>query len=304
MPGLRKEHVLAILCSDIHLSHTPPLARSAEPDWYAAMSRQLIELDALAGRCECPIVYAGDIFDRWNAPPELINFALEYLPQGYAVPGQHDLPLHNPNDISKSAYWTLVTTNSLCNLRAGKTRKVADGFYLTGFPWGSLLESTEPPRFGFFRLAVVHKYCWLPRHNPAQKDAGFAPAIKQHLNGFDAIVVGDNHSGFISGNLINCGTFFRRRIDERNYRPMIGLLLASGKIVPYYMDVSQDKFIEQVDESMKVLRYSGFSEFVTELERLESDGLDFVDALKQAMKITLNEEGRKLILEALEEVVR
>ena len=26
-----------------------------------------------------PVICAGDIFDRWNAPAELINFALAYL---------------------------------------------------------------------------------------------------------------------------------------------------------------------------------------------------------------------------------
>ena len=40
--------VLAILCSDIHLSHNAPVARSAEPDWYIAMKRPLDEIADLA----------------------------------------------------------------------------------------------------------------------------------------------------------------------------------------------------------------------------------------------------------------
>lgn len=266
------------------------------------MRRQLSELDTLAAHCKCSIIYAGDIFDKWNAPPELINFALGHLSLGYAVPGQHDLPLHNPNDIEKSAYWTLVTTDTIINLREGRTRNI-NGLCLTGFPWGASLTPMENPHPDSFHLAVVHKYCWVPKHNPAQipGDKHIAYSFVKKLKGFDAIVTGDNHSGFITNNgkLINCGTFFRRRIDERNYRPMVGLLLASGKIVPYYMDVCQDKFIEQA-EKLEELQYSGFSEFVTELERLESDGLDFVDALTRAMKMTVSKEGRKLILEALE----
>src|SRR4051812_12555947 len=68
--------VNSLWCSDIHLSHKPPIARSAEPCWYSAMQRQLDELRSVALELDVPIFVAGDIFDRWNPPPELINFAI------------------------------------------------------------------------------------------------------------------------------------------------------------------------------------------------------------------------------------
>ena len=37
----KSPQVLAILCSDLHLQMKPPVARSAEPDWFAAMRRPL-----------------------------------------------------------------------------------------------------------------------------------------------------------------------------------------------------------------------------------------------------------------------
>ena len=39
--------VVAILCSDIHLSHRPPACRTGERDWYEAMARTLDKLAAM-----------------------------------------------------------------------------------------------------------------------------------------------------------------------------------------------------------------------------------------------------------------
>ena len=115
--------VIALLVGDIHLSAKAPLCRAKEPDWFEAMARPLMELVDLQKQIGKesdgipPILCAGDVFDRWNSPPELINFALEYLPpQMYSIPGQHDLPNHNYNEIDRSAYWTLVAANKITNV--------------------------------------------------------------------------------------------------------------------------------------------------------------------------------------------
>lgn len=98
--------VIAVLCSDIHLCHTCPPARSNEPNWYDAMARTLDELAGIASHYYVPILCAGDVFDRWNSPPELINFAIKHLPPMHCIPGQHDLPNHSLEDIRRSAYST------------------------------------------------------------------------------------------------------------------------------------------------------------------------------------------------------
>jgi len=89
-----KAKVLAILMADIHLSLKAPIWRSAEPDWLDAQARPLKEVKLLQDKYKCPVICAGDIFDRsrktadgWNAPAELINYAIEYLPDDmYAIP--------------------------------------------------------------------------------------------------------------------------------------------------------------------------------------------------------------------------
>ena len=54
------------------------------------MQRSLEQIRDLQKEFDCPVICAGDIFDKWNSPPELINFAYDNLPEIYAIPGQHD----------------------------------------------------------------------------------------------------------------------------------------------------------------------------------------------------------------------
>ncbi len=83
-----RKSVLAILCSDLHLSLKHPLIRIKEPDWMQAQKRVLLQITAIATKYQAPVVFAGDLFDRWDSPAELITFALSYLPDPfYAIPG-------------------------------------------------------------------------------------------------------------------------------------------------------------------------------------------------------------------------
>jgi hypothetical protein len=121
-----------------------PVWRSAEEDWLEAQRRPLKEVRELQNEHQCVVICAGDIFDRnrkisdgWDAPAELINFALEELPDGmYAIPGQHDLPNHQYIDIGRSAYWTLVKIGKIKNIAPGHFTNIGPYLQLFGFPPG------------------------------------------------------------------------------------------------------------------------------------------------------------------------
>src|SRR5688572_18895632 len=100
-----QEAPIAILCADLHLTLRPPLCR-ADKNWMLTQRDYLLQIrklqepahlkNHLEATAKIPVICAGDIFDRWNPPPELVNFALRFLPNGMiCVPGQHDLPNHN-----------------------------------------------------------------------------------------------------------------------------------------------------------------------------------------------------------------
>jgi len=73
--------VIAIICSDLHLSLKPPVFRSDEPDWFAAMQRPLDEIRRLQKHYGCDVLCCGDVFNDWNSSAELINWAVERLPK-------------------------------------------------------------------------------------------------------------------------------------------------------------------------------------------------------------------------------
>jgi len=297
---------VAILCSDLHLQESAPVARSAEPDWYKAMLRPIKQLRDAAAKYDVPVVCAGDVFDYWKAPPEVINFALEELPDMFAVPGQHDLPLHQMRDLHKSAFGTLVQAGKIKLLQYDKPYLIK-GAYLWGFPWDTELRvpNTLDTRSGNLNVAVVHAYVW-------QKDAGYpgAPETKRvgcyhdQLKGFDVAVFGDNHIPFLRHfedmAVFNHGGFMRRKINEQDLQPAFGLLMSNGRVELLKQDVSKDRFIERKVDPVIEQDEKFLHTFLEELNALGHTKLDFLEAVQHYLRTyEISDGARELILETI-----
>ncbi len=280
-------HVLAILCADIHLSLTAPAARSAEPDWLEAQARPLRQVAELAKEHDCPVVYAGDVFDRWNPPVELVNWAIANLPPGYAIPGQHDLPMHNYGDLKRSAYWTLKEAGILVDLgKAEDWTLHRDGrLLLVSFPWGSDVRPVDPGLTikGLVKVAVIHSYVWKTgRGYDGSPDESRSDRWRDRLSGYDLAVFGDNHQGFEVTGIYSCGCLIRRKSDERGLRPAVGLLMDDGTVWRHFLDVSEDRWVD-VDPTVEGPPASdpAMDELIEELGGLQSDSLDFREAVER-----------------------
>jgi hypothetical protein len=195
--------IIALFISDPHLSLTPPIWRSAEPDWLAAQARPFEELNKLQQRYDCPIFCAGDIFDKWcgvtgSGGAELINWAIEHLPKMYAIPGQHDLPNHSLKDIKCSAYWTLIKAGKIINIEKEKPIKLEKHrLKIYGFPWGTNITKCYDKIEGWTHIALVHSYIWYKSYK--YTGAPITQNIENYKNIFstyDIVSVGDNHSGW------------------------------------------------------------------------------------------------------------
>lgn len=297
-----------MLVSDLHLCAKPPVARSGEPDWFAAMARPLREISHLAKTYDVPVFYAGDIFDRWNAGPQVINFALQNLHPGHAVPGQHDLPNHNYGDIEKTAYWTLVEAGILTNLPPGEVQYVAD-VAITGFPWGYPPAPAAPkPRPGCLRVAIIHRFIYT---DAATGYPGADPGLRvgaslAGLRGYDVAAYGDNHKGFIitkhGTTICNCGGLMRRKTDERNYRPGVGLLTDGGDVVRHYLDTTDDIFAEYTEAEEHMGKLLDMSAFTDGLESLGGgDALVFEAAVRRFLDTNKPSRAvRDIVMETLE----
>jgi DNA repair exonuclease SbcCD nuclease subunit len=247
MRNQNQDQVIAILCADIHLSMKPPRGRREEPDWFKAMKKSLDDLALLSSHYNAPILCAGDVFDHWKAEPHLINFALEYLPTMYAIPGQHDLPLHNMDLIEKSAFWTLSLAEKIIPVIQEEPIALENSIVLHSFPWGRKLKPLEDPIEGRFHVALVHDFFWIKGHTfqTASKNHR-ASKYKNKVKGYHAVCFGDNHSGFKikldDVPVLNCGTLMRRKSHEKEYRPRIGLLCKSGRILIHRVNIKGEYF--------------------------------------------------------------
>jgi hypothetical protein len=278
---------LALLVSDLHLQLETPVARN-EKSWTKHMAQAFGQLRARARELDVPIICAGDVFDHWKAAPELINFAMDYLPEMHAIPGQHDLPLHNYDDIQRSAYWTLVKAKIIHHLEPGiPTIFPSPGNYpdlfVHAFPWGKEVTPNPSVDRGL-HLAVIHSFIWRPQ-------AGYPGASKEskldnwrtRLKGYDTALFGDNHRPFVgaAGQTIvfNHGTFFLRKSDERSISPHFGVLMSDGDVHLEHQDVQTAWGDMENIKAAEALNSGDIRNLVSQLEELGSTGLDYVDAV-------------------------
>jgi hypothetical protein len=291
----KQDPPIAIVGSDLHLTDRVPIAR-AEKNWLEVLAGYLVEVELLRKSYGVPFLVAGDVFDKPNPSPAVVNFAFDHLPdRTWAIPGQHDLQYHNYEDIDQTAYWTLVMGGKIKHLIRGQAHVFASfegsegwAWYVVGWPWGSeptAIEEMEDTDNKF--LALVHSYIWTKGHkfkNAPQK--AVVSKWEDRLDGYDAAVFGDNHKGFnLDTNhgklsIMNCGTFVRRKVDEKEYRPMVGILHKSGSITPYYLHTENDRWATPEELVEKYEELEDFNGLIEELNTLGSGTLDFLEALQ------------------------
>lgn len=302
---------IAIAISDIHLSLLRPACR-ADKDWMFTQAFYLDQLREIASGL--PILVAGDLFNKWNAPPELINFALKHLPdEMLCVPGQHDLPEHRIDLMHRSGYGVLKEAKKIIDLSSYKDSNKNPcyvpengNFVVRGFGWN---QKIGPPVYDSQKMvntpqiALIHRYCWKKgKSYPGAPEELHVGSIR--TQGYDVMIFGDNHAGFIeqydSGPVIlNCGGFIRRKSDEIHYQPSVGIVYSDGTVKRHKLDTSIDKFHENPEKREEVA--IDMKAFIDRLESLGEHGLNFVEAVETALRDgDYDEETKEIILSCVD----
>lgn len=308
--------LLAVLCNDIHLSHNPPASRDVDrKGWYDLQKKALRALGALAAGPDAnkntPIICAGDVFDKWNSPPELIEFALRYLPQNfYSIPGQHDLPNHAYDQRHRSAYGVCVQARAIKELHP-HSPNLFPGLRVTAFPWGEGVK----PRSDFavnnpVDLAVIHHFIWEGKSTgyPGAPKTSKVPGFVDRLKGYDVAHFGDNHKHFtaMAGDckVWNGGGFMVRKRDERREGmiPVVAKLYRDGDKVtlePVYLeDDGEWLSTDPVKKSMAL----DMADFVQEVQGLADSGVDYHEAVKRYTNDNvISPKAAKLLKEAFDD---
>jgi DNA repair exonuclease SbcCD nuclease subunit len=279
----------------------------------------LDEVAVLMRENKCPGIFAGDLFDKWRAEPELITFAMRHFPDGcYTIPGQHDLPYHSIKEVERSAYGTLMQAGKITHLDSVKEFLADDGIgtlvRLTPFHWKQQLRSCETVYGDSLNVAVIHKYVWKDDKSKYQgaskKDK--AGSLVPWLKGFDAAIFGDNHTPWERvgtpslqiPSMFNCGGFMRRRTDEIDRKPRVGLLMSDGTVVPHELRAAKkDDLAETAPEApLKDGDNGSMFEFMQSLEELggEQDCSNLIQNAIYALKGERAEQVRAILIAAME----
>jgi predicted phosphodiesterase len=308
-PTRRKKmnpYPIAVAVADLHLSLLQPACR-ADKDWMAVQAGYLKQLKELAYSKSLeagnylPILVAGDIFDRWNAPPELINFALEHLPNNMlCVPGQHDLPLHRSDLMHRSGYGVLKQVGKIKDVDCEEL----ENFVVSGFGWEQEITSNRSKGETKLHIALIHRYTWTGGyHYPGATQPAHLGSLIKNLKGYDVAVFGDNHIPFLARvglcSVLNCGTFIRRKTDEIDYAPGVGIIYSDGTVKRKRLDTSGDLFHAQAKDRPEVA--FNMKEFIERLEELGEHGLDFKEAVENHLKTEdVHPKVKEIILAALD----
>lgn len=310
-----KDKAIALACADIHLSLNPPVWRTAEPNWLKAQARPLNELRELQRtHGGVPILIAGDIFHKWygslakGGASTLINWAIDSLPDNiYAIPGQHDMPEHDDNQLEDSAFWTLKEAGKIEVLYSDSPFILDHKTVVTGFHYGEPVSPPDCAR-GYKQIAVVHQYNWIPGaeyKTAATKEADkIVNNKRKEFDGYDIVICGDNHASFRTatndGMFWNCGCFVRRNANEISYTPKVGVLYSDGRIESYFLDTAKDKYLIET-EAEDVGGVVNLEKMMEEMESMGEACFDFEQAVLDYFRVhTINKTAQHILLRAME----
>ena len=301
---MRKATLICI--SDVHFSHRQPTAQDNE-NWYEVMYDQFHQLRILWDDIGQPkIAIAGDVFDKWNPPIQLVNYVSSMLKDMfgentiYAVPGQHDMPYHTTQNLWKSAYANLVQNNVIVDING---RSVSNGeLTLYGFGWESERRrnaNTGPGQ----HVALIHKYAFMDKRQ-AYKGCDLAQDYKTHeFTGFDLLHYGDNHIRWSAPGVVNPGTFYTRYKNDIGQPCGAYILHDDNTVTSWNVDQSEQNIRVPKQEERAATPEVNIDRVLGMLNALDVSTNDPRQYIRQLLKqSTATDAAKGIINNILEEI--
>lgn len=281
----------AILTADIELRAYPPLCRT--DNHWETQARKIKWLRELQQKHDCPILDAGDLFDKKykvNPSHELLGWAMENFPQPfYTVSGNHDLPGKSIENYNNSAMAVLERAGKLTSLNDKQFEtdwSEAGAIKLYGFPWGE--EIKTPINFfnDYINVAIVHAMVYKDTPPFPGCEGYSAKEVLKLLPDFNLIVTGHNHQTFICqiGDriLVNPGSLMRNDADQINHKPCVFLWYAEDNIIEQVFVPIRNGVVSREHIEDKEARDNRLDAFVQKLGNTIEHGIDFIANLEMA----------------------
>lgn len=285
-----KKHYQKYICaSDLHFTFTPPKCREVE-EYIEAQDKKIDFLLDLQRKEKAPILCGGDIFDRWNASPELLSYLIYKLQEAdfpiITIPGQHDLPNHNIKEYDRSGLSVLEASGVLTVIKDPNAPIAIGQHLIFGKPWG--LPLPEAKKLNSESILILHEGIYKKEKPFPNCKWRTSKQVIEESPGFKLIVSGDNHKPFthnIKGSyLINPGSMMRMHADQADFDPRVYIYdFKTGCAEQVYIPiepgiVSREHIISEEERDQRI------SDFVEHLKTKYNVTIDF----KKNMEVFLS----------------
>lgn len=210
---------MKIVCAaDIHLrSDKPSCRKESEEEWINVQMNKLLFMISYAQENDALVILAGDVCHRATGWPSwffvrvmetLSDTGIELV----AIPGQHDMPYHQFENIRKSNLGVLYESCFIQNV----SKK---WFNIAYFPWGEDIEERSMANIAVAHIMTIEGEDKELFPGQLQKGGAFtAKKLLQDFPNYELIITGDNHKSFTieyeGRTLVNPGSMTRQRTNE------------------------------------------------------------------------------------------
>lgn len=307
------EPYLAIFCADLHITDKAPICREQE-EFMKAVVDKITFLRKLQRQHKCPIVVAGDFFNKHNPSHYLLGLVLRMWPRWsktYVVAGQHDLPANSIAQLERSGLEVLCSAGRVSFLSRERPtyhtyNNSCETLLLDGRSWGEELPMIYPYESGpYAPILVMHKHVihgrkpWPGCTSPQAKNL-----LRELPKEYQVIVTGDNHIPFVYESedermVINPGSMLRMSADQKLHKPRV-YLWRPGEAKPAYLPIRND-VINDEHLIVQEERNDRLDTFIARMDGEYEVDLSFVRNLERFFdKNKVPNRIRSLIMEALE----
>lgn len=179
---------------------------------------------------------------------------------------------------------------------------------VVGFPWGAKLrpyKSLSKGLQGTRKVALVHTLTYSGKPSWPGMQAYEAKELLRIMEGFDLVVVGDNHQPFVVEHkgrlLVSPGSMMRMSADQIDHRPRVYLWYAKeNRVEPVYLPIKHG-VIDEAKSAQRHARDERLDAYVNKLKRGAGMGLSFERNLEAYCKENRVEKSvQQIIYDAME----
>lgn len=278
-------NVDCILTADWHL-RLENIPKCRTDDFLSAQWQKMEFVSKLQAKYKCPVLHAGDLFDRWKASPFLLSETIRRIPKDFmTIYGNHDLAYHNIDYAFMTGLRTLEEAGIVDLLSSERTYFNKDkDIHIMGCSFGQI---PKPPSLEAEHNVLVWHVMAYQEHNPPYPGitSPTALAMLKKYPEYQLILTGDNHTPFVETYegriLVNPGSLMRQTAAQIDFKPRVYLWDSKTNTVePVYIPIVEGVVSNDhiVNERIKNER---LEDFVNKLDSGQDFDLDFASNVKE-----------------------